>query len=78
MFNYVKFKANCWKCGVELREFQTKDGGELAMKRLLPKAIGNGNLYTSCDNCNAWNEWQVIPKEVEVIFDEKESKLRTE
>lgn len=78
MFNYVKFKAGCWKCKTELKDFQTKDGyRELALEKITPKQIGEGSFYNMCPYCQAWNEYEVIPKEVEVIFNEKESKLRT-
>ncbi len=78
IFNYVDYKADCWKCGKLLKDFQTKDG-EITMDLVIPKQIGYGKFYTMCSNrkCRAWNEFNVIPKGVEVIFNEKESKTRT-
>lgn len=78
MFDWVKYKAPCWKCGKELSDFQTKSKGR-SMENLNPKEIGLGNFYTMCPNpnCRAWNEYDVVPKEVEIIFNEKESKIKS-
>lgn len=78
LYDSVKFKANCWKCGKELSDFQTKDG-ECLMKLITPKEIGLGTFYSMCldQKCNAWNQFDVIPKEIEVVFNEKESKLKS-
>ena len=76
MFDTVKYKAPCWKCGHELTDFQSKSG-ECLMDTVTPKFLGNGSFYTSCFKCHAWNEYDVITKEVEIVFNEKESKLQT-
>ena len=75
MHDNIKFKADCWKCGKPLSNFQSKTG-ECLMEELNPKQIAGGNFYTLC-SCFAWNEYDVIAKEVEIVFNEKESKLRT-
>jgi hypothetical protein len=76
MFDNVKYKAKCWRCNNELDNFQTKDG-ENMLELITPKQIGIGTFYSMCDKCEAWNEWDIVPKEVDIIFNEKESKLRT-
>ena len=80
MFDYVKYKAPCWKCGKEITEWQSKDS-DCLMRELSVKQVSS--FYASCFNrvgdkvCNAWNEYKVIPKEVEVILDEVASKIKT-
>ena len=76
MFDYVKFKAMCWNCGESLDEFQTKDG-DCNLRWILPKRIPSGSFYASCFKCKAWNEYDVVAKKIEIIFNEKESKLST-
>ena len=76
MFDTIKYKAPCWKCGFELTNFQSKSG-ECLLKIISPKKLGTGNFYEMCPKCQAWNEYDVIPKEIEIIFNEKESKLNS-
>lgn len=73
MFDYIKYKAPCWKCGKELTNFQSKDG-DCVMDTIQPSVVNR--FYDSC-NCGAWNEYKVIKKEVEIVLDEVESKQRT-
>ncbi len=74
MYNTVKYEANCWKCQKPLHDFQSKDG-DRSLSELMPKQVQR--FYTSCDYCHAWSEFKVIPKEIEIVLDEIESKLRT-
>ena len=74
MFDTVKYKAPCWKCGEPITEFQSKDG-ECMLEIVTPKQVGN--FYGSCYKCHAWNEYDVIPSKVEIVFNEKVSKLNT-
>ena len=76
MFDTVKYKANCWKCKEPMTDFQTKDAG-MNLSIVNPKQIGTGRFYGTCYKCHAWNEYDVIPKEIEIIFNEKESKINT-
>ena len=74
MFDYVKYKAPCWKCRAEVTEFQSKDG-DCGMQELSAKKVQN--FYGTCPKCHAWNEYDVIPKDVEIVLNLKESKLNT-
>jgi len=74
MFDYVKYKAPCWKCGEEVTEFQSKDG-DCYMQELSAKKVKR--FYGSCLKCHAWQEYDVIPKDVEIILNLKESKLNS-
>jgi Zn finger protein HypA/HybF involved in hydrogenase expression len=74
MFDSVKYKAPCWKCGFEMTGWQSKSG-DCALESLSVKEVNN--FYDICPKCHAWNEYDVIPKEVEIIFNEKKSKLNT-
>jgi len=56
MFDNVIYKANCKRCGKPLGDFQTKDG-DCVLEDLTPDKISN--FYTSCDSCNAWNDFKV-------------------
>ena len=67
MFDTVKYKAKCWKCKEEMSDFQTKDAG-MNLGTVNPKEIGTGRFYGMCNKCHAWNEYDVIPKGVEIIF----------
>jgi len=77
MFDYVKYKAPCWKCGTELSNFQSKNG-ECLMNTVTPQQLGVGSFYTGCPKCRAWNEYDVIPKEIKIVFNAKESERREE
>lgn len=58
-FDYVRFEYPCKKCGTVLTDWQTKDG-LMAIETLEIGDINNGGLiYTSCDNCNMWNQYKV-------------------
>lgn len=78
MYDTVKFEADCWKCGKPLHGFQSKDGDQ-ELDIILPKKIAGGSFYAMCSDpkCLAWNWYDVIAKKIEVIFNERESKLRT-
>ena len=67
MFDYVKYSAKCFNCGAELdREkygssvWQTKSAkdGEDLMRELQIEDVAE-NFYSNCDNCDAWNEYDV-------------------
>ena len=74
MFDTVKYKAPCWRCKTEIADFQSKDG-DCDLSVISVKKVGN--FYGMCPKCHAWNEYDVIPKDVEIVFNEKESKLNT-
>ena len=74
MFDYVKYKAPCCKCGAEITEWQSKDYN-CSMSKISVKQVTQ--FYGSCLKCHAWNEYDVIPKDVEIILNLKESKLNT-
>lgn len=79
MYDTVKYKAKCWRCDFVIgddKEWQTKDG-QCMMERLTPKQLGTGMFYSICPKCYAWNEYEVITKEVEIVFLAKESKQKT-
>lgn len=61
MFDYVKYEANCRKCGELLKEFQSKDG-DCMMETLEPKDVQR--FYTNCDACDTWNEFKVEPVKI--------------
>jgi len=56
MFDYVKYKAPCKKCGEELTEWQSKDG-ECSLSIIEPKDVNR--FYTDCKICKSWNEYEV-------------------
>lgn len=71
MFDYVKYKANCRKCGEPLDNFQSKDG-ECLLETIEPKDVKR--FYTDCDKCGTWNEFEVTPKngvDIRVLKDGK-------
>jgi len=64
MYDNIEFKATCDQCGQELSDFQSKDGPcNLAI--LSPRDVKN--FYTSCNKCNTWHEWLVVPTQIEII-----------
>ena len=77
MFDYVKFSHPCKKCGTLLEEWQTKDG-PMSLETIELNEINGGLVYTSCDNCNTWNQYKVTTKyagmirEIPVLVDDKE------
>lgn len=77
MFDEIKYEAPCWKCGELLIDFQSKDG-ECCGRKITPKSLGVGSFYSLCRKCQAWNEYDVISKEVEIVLNEKKSKLETD
>ena len=56
MFDYVNYRADCWKCGTPLAKFQSKDG-PCELKILEPHDVDY--FYSNCNSCNAWNEFHV-------------------
>jgi hypothetical protein len=66
MFNVINFSMSCPNCGVEINEFQTKDGN-LLLDIVEPDSVNN--FYSSCDNCsrsgiNTWIEFSRAPTNV--------------
>lgn len=59
MFDYVRYEADCWKCKEPLSDFQSKDH-HCTMATISPKKVKS--FYTSCKNCEAWNEFKVKVK----------------
>lgn len=68
MFDYVKFKAKCRKCGKVLTSWQTKDGPQM-MTTLEAKEVRS--FYTDCPKCETWNEYNVVAKEFKIVLDKK-------
>lgn len=58
MFDYVKYEAPCWKCGAQLKDWQTKDT-ECLLQEVKPEDCRK--FYTMCDVCKNWNEYEVKP-----------------
>jgi len=74
MFDEVIHKTRCWRCGELIKKFQTKDGP----RRLETVNVRNvRRFYNRCTRCNAWNEFQVVVKSYEVVFDKNESERMT-
>lgn len=59
MFDYVKFKDDCQKCGKPLDGFQSKDGPRLLIKLDYWEV---DNFYTGCRSCNTWVEYTLKKK----------------
>jgi len=65
MFDYVKFKANCYKCKElieneedgETPEWQTKDS-DCHLDILEPENEDVEEFYAICPHCKAWNEYK--------------------
>ena len=51
MFDNVRYSAPCPKCGVELTDWQSKDGN-CALDYIEPYQVSN--FYTSCYGCGNW------------------------
>ena len=63
MYDNVKYTANCLNCGIELSDWQSKDGPcELAT--LSPGSVRN--FYTTCHRCDFWNEYGVTIEKYKV------------
>lgn len=56
LFNYVNFSTKCPCCGVDLKDFQSKDGDTI-MTTVEPWEVSN--FYTSCDFCKCWVEYTI-------------------
>lgn len=56
MFDIVRVSGiECWNCGEELEDFQTKDTD----CTMTPVEFWQcDSFYTSCHNCVAWNEFR--------------------
>lgn len=66
MFDTVQYRTRCWRCEELLREFQTKDGPHLS-ETVEVRSVKR--FYTTCSKCGAWNEYRVVVKQYEVIFE---------
>ena len=64
MFDYVKYKAPCKKCGHVLTGWQSKDG-ECLMNEVEPKDVRR--FYDNCPKCKTWNEYKVIPQSIKIV-----------
>lgn len=65
MFDYVKYKADCIKCGKPLKDdFQSKSAldEESLLRTLEPKDVER--FYTNCEHCGTWNNFKVIPMKI--------------
>lgn len=75
MFDEVIHKTRCWRCGELLKKFQTKDGPH-RLETVEVRSVRR--FYGRCPGCDAWNEYRVVVKSYEVIFDREESARMTE
>lgn len=57
MFDYINYKAECWKCRSELDNFQSKDG-PCELKQLEPDDVEY--FYSLCHCCGEMNRFNVI------------------
>lgn len=75
MFDYVRYEADCRKCGKPLNDFQSKSAHdqECLMRILEPKDVGD--FYTNCRNCDTWNKFEVQPMEIKIIQTDKDFDL---
>lgn len=64
MFDYIKYKAPCRKCGFILTEWQSKDG-ECELATLEPSQVET--FYGICPQCETWNRYKVIPLSIEIV-----------
>ena len=59
MFDDVVYpEGECWKCKYPMMHFQSKDG-ECVMAVLQPEDVQR--FYGICPECEAWNEYRVVP-----------------
>lgn len=63
MFDRVQYKDDCLICKKPLDEFQSKDG-PCVMTTVLPSEVRG--FYAYCEECGAWNQYQVEVREYEV------------
>lgn len=57
-FDYARFEYPCIKCGTLLKEWQTKDVRR-SMNTVELFEISQGLIYTDCENCQEWNQYEV-------------------
>lgn len=60
VYNYVKFKARCRKCGCEINSWQTKDNNKYDLCFFNVPHDEVGEFYTICENCDTWNEYRWV------------------
>lgn len=63
-FDFVRYKADCIKCGAKLSDFQSKDA-DCSLAELSPIEVRT--FYTSCGKCRQWNEFRVVPTGYTVV-----------
>ncbi len=56
MFDFVRYTANCEKCGEPLKDFQSKDG-ECLLKVIRPDQ--EDYFYSICEKCHTWHDFTV-------------------
>lgn len=65
MFNNVNVpisKYKCWKCGSsDLNSWQTKDDSKVDLTLVSVDYMEVDHFYTSCEHCQAWNEYKREP-----------------
>lgn len=65
MFDYIKYEANCRRCGEPLKEFQSKSG-DSALQEITPAELYKQSplravtFYDYCEHCGWYNEFAVI------------------
>ena len=74
MYDYVKHKAKCWRCGAKITSWQSKSSDEPSMIEINIEQVDN--FYSPCNKCKAWNEYDVVNGEI--ILNKKESEYFTD
>ncbi len=65
MFDYVKYKMKCPKCGETISDFQSKSG-ECMLSEVEYWEVPN--FYSSCNKCGTWVEFnrKVTPERIPI------------
>ncbi len=54
MYDNIRYKMNCPKCGAKVDTFQSKDGPCMLSELDFWEV---NNFYTDCDKCDTWIEF---------------------
>ena len=63
MFDYVNYEMKCPICRTKVDGFQSKDG-DCSLSTLEVGEVAN--FYSSCDKCNAWIDFSLDRKSVDI------------
>lgn len=68
MFNWVNYPPKpCWKCGAEVKGWQSKDHDSCDLTIVPAHEVRH--FYAACDQCRAWNAYDVRVKVVEYVVE---------